>query len=105
MTSFGGPGVISVKFTMSEWAKKPEIKRAWKEIAEKYDLAPKEFDDPERIFSFLDAALSWSQKIHFSMSKARRLGFHGFVDSSECILDDVFPDFARLKMIPPVPKP
>lgn len=38
----------------------------------------------------------------FSMDKSRKLGWHGFVDSSEAMLE-VFNDFAKLKMIPPVP--
>lgn len=38
-----------------------------------------------------------------SMNKARKLGWHGFVDSSESLLA-VFDDLAKLKMIPPVPK-
>jgi hypothetical protein len=37
-----------------------------------------------------------------SMDKARKLGWYGFVDSSECILE-TFQDFAKLKMIPEVP--
>ena len=37
------------------------------------------------------------------MNKARKLGWHGFVDSSESLLE-VFDDLAKLKMIPPVPK-
>lgn len=37
------------------------------------------------------------------MDKSRKLGWHGFVDSSESILA-VFDDLAKLKMIPPVPK-
>lgn len=36
------------------------------------------------------------------MDKSRKLGWHGFVDSSESILA-TFQDFAKLKMIPPVP--
>jgi len=36
------------------------------------------------------------------MNKARKLGWHGFVDSTECIFE-VFQDFEKLKMIPPVP--
>lgn len=35
--------------------------------------------------------------------KGRKLGWHGFVDSSESLLE-VFDELARLKMIPPVPK-
>lgn len=37
-----------------------------------------------------------------SMDKSRKLGWHGFVDSSEALLE-VFKDLAKLKMIPPVP--
>lgn len=37
-----------------------------------------------------------------SLDKARKRGFFGTVDSSECILE-VFNDFSELKMIPPVP--
>jgi hypothetical protein len=36
------------------------------------------------------------------MNKARKLGWHGFVDSAECIRE-VFEDFVKLKMIPPIP--
>ena len=38
-----------------------------------------------------------------SMDKSRKLGWHGFVDSSEALLE-VFDDFAKLKMIPAVPR-
>lgn len=36
------------------------------------------------------------------MDKSRKLGWHGFVDSSEAMLN-VFQDFAKLKMVPPIP--
>ena len=41
--------------------------------------------------------------IQASSDKARKLGWHGFVDSSESFLE-VFEDLAKLKMIPPVPR-
>lgn len=37
------------------------------------------------------------------MDKARKMGWHGFTDTNESLLD-VFDDFAKIKMIPPVPK-
>jgi hypothetical protein len=37
------------------------------------------------------------------LDKSRKLGWHGFVDSSESHLE-VFDDLAKLKMIPPIPK-
>jgi hypothetical protein len=36
------------------------------------------------------------------MDKSRKLGWHGFVDSNESLLE-VFNDLAKIKMIPPVP--
>jgi len=36
------------------------------------------------------------------MDRSRKLGWHGFVDSTEGLLE-VFKDLAKLKMIPPVP--
>jgi hypothetical protein len=38
-----------------------------------------------------------------SMDKSRKLGWHGFVDSTESLLA-VFQDLAAIKMIPPVPQ-
>jgi len=38
-----------------------------------------------------------------SMDKARKFGWHGFVDSGESLLE-VFEDLAKIKMIPPLPK-
>jgi len=101
---FGPPGLLRSKFRLSEWAIRPEVKKAWRELAEKYDLVEKEFRDPERVFSFADAALSWNQQIYFSVDKARSMGWQGHVNSAESFLD-VFHDFAKLKMIPPVPVP
>jgi len=37
------------------------------------------------------------------MDKSRKLGWHGFVDSTESLLE-VFRDLAHIKMIPPVPE-
>lgn len=37
-----------------------------------------------------------------SMSKARKMGWHGFVDTEECIYE-VLEDFVKLKMLPPIP--
>ena len=41
--------------------------------------------------------------LNFSMDKSRKLGWHGFVDTNEVILE-VFDDLAKIKMIPEVPK-
>jgi hypothetical protein len=62
---FGPPGVVHYAFSLVEWARRPEVVKAWRELAEKHDLVEKEFRDVERVFSFTDAALSWNQNIYF----------------------------------------
>lgn len=89
---------------MTEWAKEPEVQQAWRELAEKYDLSLKEIPEPERVLAFTDASLLGGVPVVFSMDKAKKMGWHGFVDSSECFLE-VLNDFAKLKMLPPVPNP
>jgi hypothetical protein len=99
---FGKNNPIRYKFTLVEWATRPDVQKAWKELASKHDLLDKEFRDIDRIFSFTDAALSWSQSIYFSADKARSLGWHGHVDSTQSIFE-VFREFESIKMVPPVP--
>jgi hypothetical protein len=47
---------------------------------------------------FMNALTRWHRS-----DKARKLGWHGFCDTAESLLE-VFDDLAKLKMIPPVPK-
>ncbi|KFZ02442.1 hypothetical protein V500_00185 [Pseudogymnoascus sp. VKM F-4518 (FW-2643)] len=89
-------------FTLTEWAKQPEVQRAWQEIAQAHQLRDKTLGDIDRIFGFTDAALTWSYPIHFTTTKAKKLGFFGFVDSSESVLK-VLEEFVDLKMIPSLP--
>ncbi|KAF2141531.1 uncharacterized protein K452DRAFT_228931 [Aplosporella prunicola CBS 121167] len=97
---FGPAAVQRSKFTLTEWAKRPEVQKAWRELVENHGLINKEFGDVDRIFGFTDMALSMSYPILYSTTKARKLGFFGFVDSIESIFK-VFDDFVGLKMIPP----
>lgn len=95
---------MKVRFTLTEWAKQEEVQKAWRELAEKHDLTLKEIPDPERIMAFTDGALLGGAVISYDLNKGRKLGWDGFVDSSECILE-VLNDFVALKMLPPVPHP
>lgn len=99
---FGPPGKQRVKFTLTEWAKRPEVQKAWKEIAAKHDLRQKELWDTDRVFGFTDIAMTWSIALYFSTTKAKKLGFFGFVDSNESIFK-VIDEFADLKMVPKSP--
>ncbi|KAJ6581858.1 hypothetical protein B0H19DRAFT_1116746 [Mycena capillaripes] len=99
-----GPGKMTCRrFTLAEWAKKPEVRQAWRELAEEHGLVEKELRDEDRIFGFTDNMLAKHIRVNFSMDKARRMGFFGTVSSSECIFE-VFEDFVKLKMVPPFGK-
>ena len=100
---YGPRGVTKIRFSMVSWAKREKVVKAWRELAEENGLADKELRDVERVFGFLDGTVCRSSALTFSMDKSRKMGWHGFVDSSEAFLE-VFDDLARIKMIPPVPK-
>lgn len=117
---YGPKGITRRKFRMTEWAKRDEVQKAWNELAEEHGLTQKELVDVDRVFGFLDGTLCRPAALNFrcvqtavnpmsamltmySMDKSRKLGWHGFVDSSESLLE-VFKDFAKIKMIPPVPE-
>lgn len=54
LRSYGPGGKTVYKFTFAEWAKRPEVSRAWDEIALKNDLALKRLPDPDAAFGFFD---------------------------------------------------
>ncbi|KAI9654536.1 MAG: hypothetical protein M1821_006626 [Bathelium mastoideum] len=99
---YGGKGTVRRTFALADWAKTEEVKKAWRELAEKWGLKEKELVDPDRVFGFADGTLTRAGPLNYSMDKSRKLGWHGFVDTSESIFE-VFNDFVKLKMIPPVP--
>lgn len=100
---YGPKGQVGRKFKMSDWAKKQDVQTAWSELVREHDLTQKELTDIDRVFGFLDGTLCRAAPLNMSMDKSRKLGWHGFVDSNESLLE-VFDDLAKLKMVPPVPK-
>ncbi|OJZ80585.1 hypothetical protein ASPFODRAFT_65849 [Aspergillus luchuensis CBS 106.47] len=102
---FGPVGKVRARFTFTEWAKENKVQNAWKEISNQYNLvnAALGLADAERVFGFLDMAVLSSWPSHLSMSKSRKAGFFGFVDSTESIFK-IFQEFVDLQMIPPLPQ-
>ncbi|KAL9113161.1 MAG: hypothetical protein Q9227_002773 [Pyrenula ochraceoflavens] len=103
---YGPKAKVRVRFSFAQWAQKPEVKRAWRELHDEYGLrGPAEFSDEEiqKYFSFLDVFFVVFGTMLMSTDKAHKLGFHGYVDSSQSILE-VLDELAKIKMIPPVPK-
>lgn len=78
------------------------MQKAWEELIAKHGLNVSKLQDMDvdRIFGFTDASLCGGT-LDLSMNKARKMGWHGFVDTNECI-KEVLGEFADLKMLPPV---
>ena len=100
---YGPEWKMRFKFSTVSWAKSDKVQQAWRDIATKFDLLEKELTDIDRVFGFLDGWVNQSFPLHYSPKKVRKVGFHGFVDSEESLLQ-VFEELAHIKMIPPVPK-
>ena len=69
---FGPPGQLRSRFTLVEWAKRPEVQQVWRELAEKYKLRDSTLGEVDRVFGFADAATSFSCPIHFRLVMSRR---------------------------------
>ncbi|KAJ5082238.1 hypothetical protein N7532_011281 [Penicillium argentinense] len=105
---YGPPGELRFRFTLVDWAKRPEVQKAWKDIAEAHGLREKVLRDEDRVFGFADQALTLSYPLQLrtnigmiSMTKAKKMGYFGFVDSTDSFLQ-VVEDFVGLQMVPPV---
>lgn len=65
---FGGPATYKFRYTLVEWASRPEVQQAWKEISKKYNLESDPISnekDRARIFAFADAAILSSTPLQF----------------------------------------
>lgn len=99
---FGPPATYRIRFRLVDWAKQEKVQKAWAEITQKYHLTGGHLQDMdiERIFGFTDGSLMGTS-LDLTMNKARKMGWHGFVDSNDAILE-VLAEFGELKMLPPL---
>ena len=71
---YGPPGVSRRKFTMVSWAKRPEVVKAWEELAEENGLS--RINDVDRVFAFLDGTLVRSSPLNFRYALRKGLLNH-----------------------------
>ncbi|GHO54249.1 SDR family oxidoreductase [Ktedonobacter robiniae] len=70
----------------------------WKSMIEKYELEPHSYKDVSP-WAFGDFVFSWDYDMFADGSKARRFGFHEYIDTEAMFLN-IFDDFRRRKVIP-----
>ncbi|KAF2465577.1 NAD dependent epimerase/dehydratase family protein-like protein [Lindgomyces ingoldianus] len=101
--AFGPPKTFRIKYTLTKWARQHSVQKAWSELIQKHNLQASKLEDMDidRIFSFTDSSLIGGT-LDLSMNKARKMGWHGFVDTNDCI-KEVLEEFSDLKLLPPLP--
>lgn len=70
----------------------------WNEMVEKYGLEPHPYKDVSS-WAFGDFVFSWDYDMFADGSKARRFGFHEYIDTEEMFLN-ILADFRRNRIIP-----
>lgn len=74
-------------FSLVEWAQKPEVQEAWKELTKKHNLQWDPFTNVVHNFGVADSAIIGGWPLSLSIRKARKMGFHATVDSFEAAFD------------------
>lgn len=101
---FGPPGKVYLTWSFGQWAKRPEVKKAWEEIQEKYGLRKeldpwRSWDKLAEVFGTLDSEVPGGWTRTQTMDKAKRLGWRGHVQTDEGIRDTI-ERMGELKMVP-----
>lgn len=97
---FGPPGRYRYRFKLTDWAKQSDVQEAWAQLIDQHDLKVAKLQDMDidRIFGFTDGSLLGSP-LDLTMNKAKKMGWHGMVDSCEAI-KEVLEEFAKIRMLP-----
>ncbi|KAK5175839.1 uncharacterized protein LTR77_000979 [Saxophila tyrrhenica] len=98
---YGPQGVVRSSFSLMEWMERPEVEKAWNEVKEKHGLKVDPVKDRVQIFGLTDSAVISCWPLSLSMRKARKMGFHGSVDSYEAAFH-CLKDMANLKISAPL---
>jgi hypothetical protein len=98
---YGPYGVTQSSFSLMEWSEQPEVVKAWEELKARNGLLIDPFKDRAQIFGMTDSAIIGGWALSLSMRKARKMGFHGSVDSYESMFETL-QEFVTLKMSPPL---
>lgn len=77
---------------------------AWQKLKAEHGLLLDPFKDRAQIFGMTDSAIIGGWALSLSMRKARKMGFHGTVDSFESAYY-VLKELAYLRVCPPLVVP
>ncbi|KAI1387587.1 NAD(P)-binding protein [Hypoxylon trugodes] len=92
------PSEIFCQINLQEWAKRPEVVKAWETLRDRYGLDQGSWDGATWDFSTFVLGRNYS--LIGSMSKARKLGWTGYADTWD-EFQRTFKELEDAKMLPP----
>lgn len=90
-------GKVSQRIDLVRWSQKKEVKDAWAKIAEREGVEKGALE--KATWGFLGFVLGREYNIVISMSKARKFGWTGYVDTWESF-EETFDELEKEKVIP-----
>lgn len=96
-TKYTAQSRVEAKIDLVKWAKRSDVKQAWDHLAEREGLEHDAFE--KATWTFLVFELGRNFDIIISMSKARRAGWTGYVDSWDC-MDTCLDELVNEKVLP-----
>ncbi|EON65106.1 hypothetical protein W97_04342 [Coniosporium apollinis CBS 100218] len=88
---------VEQRIDLTKWSQKPEVKKAWQSLADREGLEKDAFE--KATWDFLGFVLGRNYDLVISMSKARKLGWTGYIDTWDS-LSEVFDDLESEKILP-----
>ncbi|EXF85170.1 NAD dependent epimerase/dehydratase [Colletotrichum fioriniae PJ7] len=97
---YGPPFSSKMRFTLADWAKEEENAAAWREIMKESGgkITNDPFADPE---AFSMSEYAYLRAGSPCINKAKRLGWTGFVDTTESLFE-TFQELGELGLLPPM---
>ncbi|KAI9838188.1 MAG: hypothetical protein M1837_002617 [Sclerophora amabilis] len=90
-------GLVRQRIDLLKWSQKHEVRQAWERVASRAGLEKDSFD--KATWGFLGFVLGRNYHIVLSMSKARKFGWTGYVDTWDA-LEECLAELEQEKIIP-----
>ncbi|KAL8674759.1 MAG: hypothetical protein Q9168_000843 [Polycauliona sp. 1 TL-2023] len=91
------PGKVEQRIDLVKWSQRSDVKKAWEQLAAREGLEKTAFE--KATWGFLGFVLGRNYNIVLSMSKARRLGWNGYIDTWDS-LSESFDELEMEKILP-----
>ncbi|KAL6721078.1 hypothetical protein ACLMJK_000178 [Lecanora helva] len=89
---------VEQKIDLVKWSKREDVQQAWTKLADQHNLERDAFE--KATWGFLGFVLGRNYNVVISMSKARRLGWTGYIDSWDA-LEECWDELELEKVLPP----